>query len=147
MPVPTTTFPSVPLLLFLLCFRLLGGWCLDANSHLEKPRDIRLPPSWQAGCQGLLEASGIATRWQQEESSDLLLSPGDFHTVFAELLFQAGQEVAPFPRNPSGLSSMGTYARGWWQLRALVAGWVHSHVTAMGNDCRASWGSEERSSC
>lgn len=34
------------------------------------------------------------------ESSNLLLSPGEFCTVFSELLFQAGQEVSCFQRNP-----------------------------------------------
>lgn len=32
--------------------------------------------------------------------SSLLLSPGDFCTVFSELLLQAGQEVSCVQRNP-----------------------------------------------
>lgn len=39
--------------------------------------------------------------WDQLlESSNLFLSPGDFCSVFCEVLFQAGQEVGCFPRNP-----------------------------------------------
>lgn len=48
----------------------------------------------------------------RQESSDSFLSPGDFCTVFAELLFQAGQEVAWFLRNPNGMSSTNQACKG-----------------------------------
>lgn len=68
----------------------------------------------------------------RQESSDSLLSPGDFCPVFAELLFQACQKVASFPRNPNGMSFTsqaceGTCTSCW--VREPAAGQGHRHVT------------------
>lgn len=86
-------------------------WHLDEISHLEKRRDVHLP--------SLMQGTGPGAVWHcqmpgaRQESSDLLLSPGDFCSVFAELQFQAGQEVVCFPNDtPMAGAPASRHARG-----------------------------------
>lgn len=92
----------------------LGG---DAGEAPQPPRNTAL-------VQGL--------RDQLLESSNSLLSPGDFCTVFSELLFQAGQEVGCFRETPwlhqAGMCGDGAIR----QLGEPAAGRGHSHGTGKG---------------
>lgn len=75
--------------------------------------------------------------WDQLlESSNLLLSPGDFCTVFSELVFRAGQEVSCFQRNlllhqagmygDSAIYQLGEPQRGRGTAVALARGCIAS---------------------
>lgn len=89
----------------------------DAGEAPQPPRNTAL-------VQGL--------RDQLLESSNSLLSPGDFCTVFSELLFQAGQEVGCFRETPwlhqAGMCGDGAIR----QLGEPAAGRGHSHGTGKG---------------
>ena len=86
---------------------------LDESSRLEEPRDVHLPSFVEDKVPGAAGGCGHHRMpRERQESSGLLLSPGGFWTVLAELLFQAGQEVAWFPRNPDGMSPPARRARG-----------------------------------
>lgn len=114
----------------------LGG---DAGEAAQPPRNTAL----------------VQEVWDQLlESSNLFLSPGDFCTVFCEVLFQAGQEVGCFPRNSLALPGRhvceGTVPSACWDSRQRGRGTAmalarNCIVSALSRDKRNCWADPVRS--
>lgn len=110
----------------------------------RSPEMPTYPPSRRPRRQGSSPKAGS----EEGESSESLLSLGAF-ALFAELLCQAGPEVALFPKNPSGMSST-SQARRRRVPAASYQSWPRDTGTAVHGHrwgCTASRLSKGKSSC